>query len=125
MALTCGCWSTWATRPLVFGPEDVRAAHRPDEYVPVEELVAVVHTLMALRFCGHEGQERATLSGSEFAGDLAEGRVSVSCVKGICEVDALIEERGLGREKVVGSPGFGACYAAASRLQLRHAAGVA
>jgi acetylornithine deacetylase len=39
---------------LLFGPGDVRKAHQPDEYVPVDELVATVQTLAltALRFCG-------------------------------------------------------------------------
>ena len=39
---------------VVFGPGDVRDAHRPDESVPVDDLVAVAQTLAltALRFCG-------------------------------------------------------------------------
>jgi acetylornithine deacetylase len=42
---------------VLFGPGDVRASHRPDEYVPVEELTTAVRTLAltALRFCGYEG----------------------------------------------------------------------
>lgn len=42
------------TPAVLFGPGDVRASHRPDEYVPVEDLVAAVRTLAltALRFCG-------------------------------------------------------------------------
>jgi acetylornithine deacetylase len=42
------------TPTVLFGPGDVRASHRPDEYVPVEDLVAAVRTLAltALRFCG-------------------------------------------------------------------------
>jgi len=45
------------TPTVLFGPGDVRASHRPDEYVPVEDLVAAVRSLAvtALRFCGHEG----------------------------------------------------------------------
>jgi acetylornithine deacetylase len=44
------------TPTLLFGPGDVRRAHGPDEYVPVEELVAAARTLAltALRFCGYE-----------------------------------------------------------------------
>jgi acetylornithine deacetylase len=40
---------------VMFGPGDVRSAHRPDEYVPVADLLAVTRTLAltALRFCGH------------------------------------------------------------------------
>jgi acetylornithine deacetylase len=42
------------TPTVLFGPGDVRNAHRPDEFVPVEDLVRVVRTLalLALRFCG-------------------------------------------------------------------------
>jgi len=45
------------TPTVLFGPGDVRVAHRPDEYVPVRELQTAVRTLAlaALRFCGHEG----------------------------------------------------------------------
>ncbi len=44
------------TPAVLFGPGDVRASHRPDEYVPVDDLVAAVRTLAltALRFCGCE-----------------------------------------------------------------------
>jgi acetylornithine deacetylase len=44
------------TRTVLFGPGDVRVAHRPDEYVPVSELETAVRTLAltALRFCGYE-----------------------------------------------------------------------
>jgi acetylornithine deacetylase len=44
------------TPAVLFGPGDVRKAHRPDEYVPLADLVATVKTLAltALRFCGHE-----------------------------------------------------------------------
>jgi acetylornithine deacetylase len=44
------------TPTVLFGPGDVRASHRPDEYVPVDDLVAAVRTLSltALRFCGYE-----------------------------------------------------------------------
>jgi acetylornithine deacetylase len=40
---------------VLFGPGDVRQAHRADESVPVAdlEIVARVLTLTALRFCGH------------------------------------------------------------------------
>lgn len=43
------------TPTVLFGPGDVRKAHRPDEYVPVDDLVTVVQTLAlaALRFCGY------------------------------------------------------------------------
>ena len=39
---------------VIFGPGDVRRAHAPDEYVPIDELVACTRTLAlaALRFCG-------------------------------------------------------------------------
>jgi acetylornithine deacetylase len=39
---------------VVFGPGDVHDAHRPDESVPVDDLLAVARTLAltALRFCG-------------------------------------------------------------------------
>jgi len=44
------------TPTVLFGPGNVRASHRPDEYVPVRDLVAAVRTLAltAIRFCGHE-----------------------------------------------------------------------
>ncbi len=44
------------TPTVLFGPGDVRQAHRPDEYVPVADLVTTVRTLAltALRFCGYE-----------------------------------------------------------------------
>ncbi len=43
---------------VLFGPGDVREAHRPDESVALEELVMVTKILvvMALRFCGLAGQ---------------------------------------------------------------------
>lgn len=39
---------------VLFGPGDVREAHRPDESVPIEELLTATRTLAlaALRFCG-------------------------------------------------------------------------
>ena len=46
------------TPTLMFGPGDIRRAHRPNEYVPVDELIACTQTLALgiLRFCGyHEG----------------------------------------------------------------------
>jgi acetylornithine deacetylase len=41
---------------VMYGPGDVRKAHRPDEHVPIADLVAVTRTLAltALRFCGYE-----------------------------------------------------------------------
>jgi acetylornithine deacetylase len=44
------------TPAVLFGPGDVRQSHRPDEYVPLEDLIATARTLalLALRFCGHE-----------------------------------------------------------------------
>jgi acetylornithine deacetylase len=44
------------TPTVLFGPGDVRQAHRPDEYVPVADLELAVQTLAltALRFCGYE-----------------------------------------------------------------------
>ncbi len=43
------------TSTLMFGPGDIRRAHRPDEYVPVDELIACTQTLALgiLRFCGY------------------------------------------------------------------------
>jgi acetylornithine deacetylase len=45
------------TPTVLFGPGDVRRAHREDEYVPVADLEAAVRTLclVALRYCGYEG----------------------------------------------------------------------
>lgn len=42
------------TPTILFGPGDVRKAHQPDEYVPLDDLVAVVKTLTLtiLRTCG-------------------------------------------------------------------------
>jgi acetylornithine deacetylase len=42
------------TPAVLFGPGDVRRSHRPDEFVPVDELVTVTKTLALtiLRFCG-------------------------------------------------------------------------
>lgn len=42
---------------VLFGPGDVRQAHRPDEFVPVADLETVTRTLAltALRFCGPSG----------------------------------------------------------------------
>jgi acetylornithine deacetylase len=39
---------------MMFGPGDIRLAHRPDEHVPVDELVTATRTLAltVLRFCG-------------------------------------------------------------------------
>jgi acetylornithine deacetylase len=44
------------TPKVLFGPGDVRVSHRPDEYVPIQELEATVRSLAltALRFCGCE-----------------------------------------------------------------------
>lgn len=43
-----------STPALLFGPGDIRVAHRPDEYVEVEELAAASRALAvaAMRFCG-------------------------------------------------------------------------
>jgi acetylornithine deacetylase len=45
------------TPTVMFGPGNVRVAHRPDEFVPIADLVTVVRTLAltALRFCGNVG----------------------------------------------------------------------
>ena len=45
------------TPTVMFGPGDVRNAHRPDEWVPIAELETVTRTLAltALRFCGYGG----------------------------------------------------------------------
>ncbi len=42
------------TPTVLFGPGDVRQAHRPDEFVLVDDLVAATRTLVltAMRFCG-------------------------------------------------------------------------
>ncbi len=39
---------------MMFGPGNIRVAHQPDEYVPIEELVAAARTLALaiVRFCG-------------------------------------------------------------------------
>jgi acetylornithine deacetylase len=39
---------------ILFGPGDVRVAHMPDEFVPIDELRAAAETLVltAIRFCG-------------------------------------------------------------------------
>ncbi len=44
------------TPTVLFGPGDVRHAHRPDEYVPIADLETVTRTLALtiLRFCGYE-----------------------------------------------------------------------
>ncbi|MFK7800253.1 MAG: ArgE/DapE family deacylase [Anaerolineae bacterium] len=44
------------TPTIMFGPGDVRLAHRPDEYVPLADLKTCTRTLvlMILRFCGYE-----------------------------------------------------------------------
>lgn len=43
------------TPTVLFGPGDVRQAHRPDEFVPLDDLRMVVQSLAltALRFCGY------------------------------------------------------------------------
>ena len=43
------------TPTVLFGPGDVRKAHKPDEYVPIADLITTVRTLAltALRFCGY------------------------------------------------------------------------
>lgn len=42
------------TPTVLFGPGDVRKAHQPDEFVPVNELITATRTLAlaTLRFCG-------------------------------------------------------------------------
>ena len=44
------------TPTVMFGPGDVRQAHRPDEFVPIADLVTVAQTLALtiVRFCGIE-----------------------------------------------------------------------
>ena len=47
-APTCACSSTSGGIPTVlFGPGDVRVAHMPDEYVPIDDLRAAAQTLIA------------------------------------------------------------------------------
>jgi acetylornithine deacetylase len=43
------------TPAVLFGPGDIRRAHRPDEWVAVDDLVATARILAvtAVRFCGH------------------------------------------------------------------------
>ncbi len=43
------------TPAVLFGPGDVRQAHKPDEFVPLDDLLAVTRTLAlaSLHFCGH------------------------------------------------------------------------
>ena len=42
------------TPTVLYGPGDVRNAHRPDEFVPVDEVFNATKTLAltAMRFCG-------------------------------------------------------------------------
>jgi acetylornithine deacetylase len=44
------------TPTVLYGPGDIRKAHAPDEFVPIEELAVATRTLalMILRFCGVE-----------------------------------------------------------------------
>ena len=44
------------TPTVMFGPGNVRDAHRPDEFVPIADLEVVVKTLALtiLRFCEYE-----------------------------------------------------------------------
>lgn len=46
---------------VMYGPGDVRLAHKPDEYVPVNELIHVARTLAvtALRFIGYDDPQTA------------------------------------------------------------------
>lgn len=46
------------TPTVLFGPGDVRKAHQPDEFVPVDELIITARTLAltALRFCGYSSE---------------------------------------------------------------------
>lgn len=48
--------NTGQTPTVMFGPGDVRVAHRPDEFVPLADLATVTRTLAlaALRFCGYD-----------------------------------------------------------------------
>jgi acetylornithine deacetylase len=41
---------------VMYGPGDVRLAHKPDEYVPIADIMTVAHTLAltALRFIGYD-----------------------------------------------------------------------
>lgn len=49
------------TPTLMFGPGDVRLAHRPDEYVPLADLKTCARTLalMILRYCGYDDENKA------------------------------------------------------------------
>ena len=44
------------TPTILFGPGDIRRAHAPDEFVPIEDLAAATRTLALtiLRFCAAE-----------------------------------------------------------------------
>jgi acetylornithine deacetylase len=44
------------TPTVIFGPGDIRKSHKPDEYVPVDELEKATRALAlgVLRFCGYE-----------------------------------------------------------------------
>jgi acetylornithine deacetylase len=44
------------TPAVLYGPGNVRDAHRPDEFVPIEEVLIATSTLAlnAMRFCGVE-----------------------------------------------------------------------
>jgi acetylornithine deacetylase len=41
---------------VMYGPGDVRLAHKPDEYVPIEDIVTVARSLAvtALRYIGYD-----------------------------------------------------------------------
>ena len=61
-----------ATPTVLFGPGDIRRAHRPDEFVEVSELVTAARSLAvaAMRFCGVDLNRP---DGNEPARELSEG----------------------------------------------------
>ena len=60
---------------VLFGPGDVRNAHKPNEFVPVQELVTAVRTLAltALRFCGYD-EEQPVISNRPKGGEASGAR---------------------------------------------------
>ncbi|MDX1613471.1 MAG: ArgE/DapE family deacylase [Candidatus Promineifilaceae bacterium] len=61
------------TPTVLFGPGDVRVAHRPDEFIAVDDLHTATKTLAltALRFCGLGGDLAEAADGAQPAGQPA------------------------------------------------------
>jgi acetylornithine deacetylase len=45
---------------MLYGPGDIRNAHKPNEYVPIQSLLDAVKAVVvtAMRFCGYTLRER-------------------------------------------------------------------